>query len=298
MRKTRPAIALPVFIFLSIMALPSVCLAQPQPEPVPAKPDVASLLAQTDYKYFKVKEGMWEIQGFPHRGKNIKTLDVFLMPNRSNASLRISVRLGFQYTSVETAKFNEKLKELEKRFEPSRFVLSGQTLFVETELPEEKADKDALVQAMEKAAAEADQAHGELTKFVKLGGEESTGPGSGGGMGVGEGARAPNASPPNRPGASEGGAARSVDTRPVLLSQIRPVYTEEARKNKVIGVVLLRVLIDETGNPTQVRVVRGLPDGLNESAIEAVKKSRFKPAMKDGKPVAFTVTLEVTFNIR
>jgi TonB family protein len=79
---------------------------------------------------------------------------------------------------------------------------------------------------------------------------------------------------------------------------VRPQYTDEARKNKVTGIVVVRVLVDETGEVKQVRVVRGLPDGLTEKAVEAAYKAKFKPAMKDGKAVAHYVALNIEFNLR
>jgi protein TonB len=300
MRKIRSFISFRGFIFLSIITLPSVCLAQSRQEESHIKIDVPSLLAQTDYKYSEVREGMWKIPELPHRGKNIKILDVFLSPNPNNNSLRVSLRLGFHYTSMEAEKFNEKLDDLSKRFKPAEFVLSGATLFVVTELPADKLDKNMLVQAIEKAAGEADQAHSELTKFVKLGAEESTGPGMGGGIGTGSGVpvKEPKLPIPDTHDNPESNIARSVDSRPVLLNRVHPSYTEEARRNRVEGVVRLRILVDETGKAKQVRVSHGLPDGLNEEAVEAAYKMQFKPAMKDGKAVAFYITIEITFNLR
>jgi len=116
----------------------------------------------------------------------------------------------------------------------------------------------------------------------------------GGGMGAGEGPRygsesasAPSPSPTPR-----------VDTKPVRLNSPTPRYTEAARANNIQGSVTLRVLVDVDGNVSAVRVVRGLPDGLNEQAIAAARLTKFKPAMKDGKPVAYWLGLEMTFTIR
>jgi TonB family protein len=61
---------------------------------------------------------------------------------------------------------------------------------------------------------------------------------------------------------------------------------------------MLRVLVGIDGNANAVRVVRGLPDGLTEQAIATARLTKFKPAMKDGKPVEFWVVLEMTFNLR
>jgi protein TonB len=58
------------------------------------------------------------------------------------------------------------------------------------------------------------------------------------------------------------------------------------------------MLVDETGAVKNIRVIRGLPDGLTDRAIEAGYKMKFKPAMKDGKPVAIWIVAEVTFLLR
>jgi TonB family protein len=94
------------------------------------------------------------------------------------------------------------------------------------------------------------------------------------------------------------GSARSVDSRPQPLSHPRPNYTEEARRNKVEGNVRVRALVGADGSVKQVRVVAGLPDGLNEEVVQAVKKVRFKPAIKNGQPVAYWVPLDVEFNLK
>jgi TonB family protein len=94
------------------------------------------------------------------------------------------------------------------------------------------------------------------------------------------------------------GTAKSVDARPVPLNRPRPNYTEEARKNKIQGIVRVKALIGADGSVRQVRVTSGLSDGLNEEAILAVKQMRFKPATKNGQPVAFWQSLDVEFNLR
>ena len=97
---------------------------------------------------------------------------------------------------------------------------------------------------------------------------------------------------------ADGSAATRVDTKPVRLSAPNPRYTEAARANGIQGSVVLRVLVGEDGYVNAIRVVRGLPDGLTEQAIAAARLSKFKPAMKDGKPVPNWVVLEINFNIR
>jgi TonB family protein len=89
-----------------------------------------------------------------------------------------------------------------------------------------------------------------------------------------------------------------VDTKPIALSGLRPKYTKEARKNKTEGAVLARILVGADGLVKQVQVRRGLPDGLNEEAIRAAYQLRFKPATKNGQPVAYWMQLEIEFRLR
>ena len=143
-------------------------------------------------------------------------------------------------------------------------------------------------------------------------GPPSAGPGSGGGMGTGDGGGMGPGSGrgvgpgsgynmggggPNLGGGS-GAPATSVDQRPILLNNPQPRYTEEARKNKIQGTVMVRVLIGSDGSVKRVTVTRGLPDGLDEQAIQAAYQLRFKPAMKGGQPVSFWQAVTIEFNLR
>ncbi|HEU4388035.1 MAG TPA: TonB family protein [Blastocatellia bacterium] len=122
------------------------------------------------------------------------------------------------------------------------------------------------------------------------------GPGNGTGVGPGEGFNMGGGSP--RLGGGDG-VATNVDVRPVALNAPRPNYTEEARKNKISGVVHTRILIASDGSVKQVRIVgSGLPDGLNEEAIRAAYLMRFRPAMKSGQPVSVWQLLDITFTLR
>lgn len=85
--------------------------------------------------------------------------------------------------------------------------------------------------------------------------------------------------------------------RPRILSKPEPVYTEEARKNQVTGTVVLSAVFSETGEVTNIQVIRGLSHGLNERAIEAAKRITFLPAESNGKKVSFRMTLEYNFNL-
>lgn len=87
-------------------------------------------------------------------------------------------------------------------------------------------------------------------------------------------------------------------TRPVPLHPILPRYTEAARRVGMQGTVTVEAIIDEQGNATNVHVLRGLPMGLDQAAMEAIQQTRFKPAMMGGRPVKVYYNLTVTFTIQ
>jgi protein TonB len=123
----------------------------------------------------------------------------------------------------------------------------------------------------------------------------SMGMGSGTGMGSGKGAGVGPGS-----GGNTGGGVRQIGggvSAPVLLYQVDPEFSEEARRSKTAGNVLVNLWVDEKGNPTHVRVIRGIGMGLDEKAVAAVKLYRFKPAMENGKPVTVEMNVDVTFHI-
>ena len=84
---------------------------------------------------------------------------------------------------------------------------------------------------------------------------------------------------------------------PVAIHRAEPEYTEEARNAKIEGAVLIKLVIDEDGVPTEPKVMRSLDKGLDEKAIEAVKQWRFKPGLKDGKRVPVLVNIEINFRL-
>ena len=289
MRMIKPLVSL--LAMLSGMAISLACFAQSnQPDSTPAI-NVPALLTDAGYKYEEVRKGLWKVSDTTYRGENLRHLIVFLEPNPANQSLRISFRLGFLREAVETMALKEKLKDLSTRLKPTEFVLSEPVVFVVTELPADKLNKDTLGKAIKGLAEVSDRVFPELAKFLELDLEAS---GAGYGAGApGPGGLSPSVlKPPDPPS-----AARDVDSKPVMLNHVAPGYTNEARNDKIQGRVTLRVLVDETGTVKKVIVVRGLPDGLNEKAVEAGYKAKFKPAMKDGKPVPYSMLLQVNFTL-
>lgn len=91
--------------------------------------------------------------------------------------------------------------------------------------------------------------------------------------------------------------AKEVTRKAVILARPAPSYTHEARKNEVVGTVVVRVLLSATGRIEQANPVVKLPDNLTEQAVNAAKLIIFLPAEKDGKPVSQWVQVEYAFNL-
>jgi TonB family protein len=133
--------------------------------------------------------------------------------------------------------------------------------------------------------------------------EASNGTGSGGGIGSGNRGGVGSGSGAGFGPGSGGGYGGGVYkvgggvTSPQILHQVDPEYSEEARKAKYNGTVLLKIVVDATGRVRDVQVVRGVGLGLDEKAIEAVNKWKFKPGMRNGVPVAVSATIEVNFRL-
>lgn len=87
-------------------------------------------------------------------------------------------------------------------------------------------------------------------------------------------------------------------TRPVKVHSPAPVYTEIARRARVQGLVVIQAVIDRDGNVVSAEVLRGLPMGLDQAALDAVRQWRYEPATLRGRPVAVTFTLTVRFELQ
>jgi TonB family protein len=127
----------------------------------------------------------------------------------------------------------------------------------------------------------------------------SNGTGSGGGIGSGKGGGIGNGTGQGF-GDGFGSGALKVGggvTAPQLLHKVEPEYSEEARKAKFQGTVVLYIEVDTNGKATNIHVVRSLGLGLDEKAIEAVKKWTFLPGKKNGVPVTVQATVEVNFRL-
>ena len=137
----------------------------------------------------------------------------------------------------------------------------------------------------------------------KLGGPLSNGPGSGGGIGTGEGGGVGSGSGggvgPGQGGGIGGGVFRVGGgvSAPAVVFKVDPEYSEQARKAKYQGTVVLNLVVQRDGTVRDVKVIQPLGLGLDEKAIEAVKQWKFRPGQKNGAAVDVAATVEVTFRL-
>jgi len=132
-----------------------------------------------------------------------------------------------------------------------------------------------------------------------LGGEKG---GVVGGTGTGEGSGGDKPAPPPPPPApepkDEGPLRVGGDVKaPIATNRAKPDYTDAARKAHISGVVVVEAIVNKQGEVEQVKVLKGLPMGLSEQAVEAVKKWRFKPGTLNGEPVDVIFSLTVNFTL-
>ncbi|HTA43811.1 MAG TPA: energy transducer TonB [Bryobacteraceae bacterium] len=131
----------------------------------------------------------------------------------------------------------------------------------------------------------------------------SNGPGLGGGMGNGANGGLGSGKGPGYGQSENGGFAGGIFnagggvTAPVLVLQVDPEYSDDARKAKYSGSVTLAIIVDTDGRPRDIRVTRSLGMGLDEKAIESVQKWRFKPGLRSGQPVNVRATVVVNFRL-
>jgi periplasmic protein TonB len=133
-----------------------------------------------------------------------------------------------------------------------------------------------------------------LSKFSLL----SNGPGS---RGIGPGCCG-GIGPSTGPGAGDGPpgiypAGKMGVTVPQVIFNPEPSFSEEARKAKVQGIVMLMLVVGKDGRPHDIRVGQSLGMGLDEQAIAAVNRWRFRPATLNGQPVATQIAVQVDFHL-
>jgi TonB family protein len=92
-------------------------------------------------------------------------------------------------------------------------------------------------------------------------------------------------------------AGKSGVTQPSCIYCPNPNYTDPARRARLSGRVVMDVIVSPEGQVVQDRILRGLPFGLNEASMDAVRTWKFRPAMLNGKPIPVMVAIEVTFRL-
>lgn len=138
---------------------------------------------------------------------------------------------------------------------------------------------------------------------AKVAGPASNGVGSGGGIGAGRGTGigiGVGGGVGQGSGGGYGGGVFKVGggvAAPVPVFKPEPEFTEEARRAKHQGTVMLALIVGPDGKTRDIRVVRKLGMGLDEKAIESARQWKFEPATKDGKPVAVAINIEVDFTL-
>jgi TonB family protein len=136
-------------------------------------------------------------------------------------------------------------------------------------------------------------------------GKLSGGTGKGGGIGDGDGTGIGSGSGPGLGPGKDGGTGGSIAyngagggvTAPTLLSKVEPDYSEEARKARLQGTVVLRIEVNTRGQAQNISVRQSLGLGLDDRAMEAVKRWRFNPGRVNGKPAVVVAYVEVNFRL-
>ena len=129
-------------------------------------------------------------------------------------------------------------------------------------------------------------------------------PAGGPGRGPREGVPWGDPDAPTGPGRGAGGDGDTpieLDARmvaPVTIHRVQPLYTEAARRARTQGFVILQATIDRTGRVTGVQVMKPLPFGLDDAAVQAVRQWRFTPATLQGRPVPVYFRLTVHFRVQ
>lgn len=124
------------------------------------------------------------------------------------------------------------------------------------------------------------------------------GVGSGEGPGYGPGKNGIGGGPGGFGGKPRNASGTQLTSKPIPMNRPRPNYTEEARMQRVQGVIKASVLVGSDGIVKLVRLQNGLPAGLDEEAVRAAYEMRFRPAVSNGRPIETWVTLEIEFNLR
>jgi protein TonB len=96
------------------------------------------------------------------------------------------------------------------------------------------------------------------------------------------------------------GAQQNATTMPVLVKDVKPEYTREAREARIQGNVMLDAVVLKDGTVGDVTVTKSLDKehGLDDQAVKAMKQWQFKPGTKDGKPADVRISVEMSFTLK
>jgi protein TonB len=231
-----------------------------------SKVPLPDALERSGYIYIRVGEGVWKI---PAISKRLRALEIRVSSVKGGVTLAADImdRKNLEVTGA----FSRKVAEMNRRFKPIVIALSRDVLSAKTDIGPQPVGESELVSMVERMVDVADEVYEEVRPFIPLIPPDPSSPGTN----------------------AEGG----VDTKPVALNRPKPLYTEEARRQGVEGVVLVRVFIDEDGFVKDAVVLKGLANGLDDEALIAAYQLRFKPATKGGRPVTYRHAVQVKFEL-
>lgn len=104
--------------------------------------------------------------------------------------------------------------------------------------------------------------------------------------------------PTNPPPSGDGPFSVGGDVKaPVLISRVEPIYTEEARKANISGIVIAQAMIDKSGDVRDVKIFKPLPFGLDQAAIDALRQWKYRPGTLNGQPVDVLFNVVINFDL-
>jgi TonB family protein len=222
-------------------------------------------------------------------GKNLKNFEIILSAGQQTVTAAVRIASRDDITSEGT--LTEVLNELNDKYKMVKFSLDKTSLIVRADLPKQRMDKEAFIKFIEHTKGVVDESYPKIHPHLS--------PAASAGIKPPTLLVPPTVEPQDNAAVDPPMPTNpTVDTKPVALNRPEPDYTETARSKGVQGIVRVRVLVGEDGLVKNVRIMRGLPDGLNDEAVKAANKMRFRPAMKDGQAVRYWVMVDIKFNLR
>ncbi len=228
-------------------------------------------------------------EGRTSNGKNYR---VIRLPNDDAKSDLVLISINIPPERVNPAVFTRKIPQLSERIVTFRLVGHEQQLVEGTVSEIEESPSGKVIRIVATLSADSDgtpvfDTSGELVGVAAvLNAEAPTFT-----------ANAGESLDGLVPAVSEKMAEMSRIIKPKPLNSPMPQYTDLARYHGVQGAVSIRVLIGEDGKVLQAKLIKGLPDGLDDEALKAAFRLKFKPATLDGKPVKYWMPILVEFKL-